>query len=337
MKPTTARLRPLKSDRSFIGLDIGGTKIHGIRISDTGHILASATIPTLAAEGSDAVAGRIFALIEELISASGVAAIGLGVPGPLDTKAGTILKTENLPFEDFPLAELVEHRFGIPTLLENDGATAAFGEYLFGPARGANPLLYLTASTGIGAGLVIDGKLYRGKTGNALEAGHIPLLAGEGPPCACGGRGCVEALVSGKAIAAQAREAVRAARLGKAELTGLAALPEQGPKEVFALAEKGDVVSERIVTKALYYFGYCAVTLVTLFDPETLVIGGGLVRAGGRIKAAVEAAISLSPIVAAGTCKVISPGLGDDAGALGAAALAAENFIGENFILRPRI
>jgi glucokinase len=317
--------------QTFIGIDIGGTKLHGLLVDGSGSVLRRVTVPTLASEGSDAVAARIYALAECLIPESGVASIGLGAPGPLDSRTGTIIRTENLPFRDFPLAGLVERRFKVPTLLENDGSAAAFGEYAFGPARGADPLLYLTASTGIGAGLVIGGALYRGKTGNALEAGHIPLMAGEGPACACGGRGCAEALASGSAIAARAREAADAARAGKDPSTALAAFTDPGAKETFALAAEGDGVAELIVAQALRYLGGCAATLVTLFDPEVLVIGGGLVKAGDRVRASVQAAIEASPTASAGACKVIAPGLGDDSGALGAAALAAKSFFGVDF------
>lgn len=317
--------------QSFVGIDIGGTKLHGLLVDSSGSVLRRVTVPTLASEGSDAVVARIYALVECLIPESGIASIGLGAPGPLDYRTGTIIRTENLPFRDFPLAGLVERRFKVPTLLENDGSAAAFGEYAFGPARGADPLLYLTASTGIGAGLVIGGALYRGRTGNALEAGHISLMAGEGPDCACGGRGCAEALASGSAIAARAREAAEAARSGSGEPTGLAAFPDPGAKEAFVLAAEGDAAAERIVAQALRYLGYCAATLVTLFDPEFLVIGGGLVKAGDRVRASVEAAIAASPAASAGACRIIAPGLGEDSGALGAAALAAKAFFGVDF------
>jgi glucokinase len=318
--------------QTFVGIDIGGTKLHGLLVDDSGSVLRRVTVPTLASEGSDAVVARIYALVECLIPEAGIAAIGLGAPGPLDYRTGTIIRTENLPFRNFPLAGLVERRFKVPTLLENDGSAAAFGEYAFGPAKGADPLLYLTASTGIGAGLVIGGALYRGKTGNALEAGHIPLMAGQGPVCACGGRGCAEALASGSAIAARAMEAAEAARSGKGEPTALAALSDPGAKEAFSLAEEGDAVAERIISQALRYLGYCAVTLVTLFDPEVLVIGGGLVKAGDRVRASVQAAIEANPTASAGACKAIAPGLGDDSGALGAAALAAKSFFGVDFV-----
>ncbi len=317
--------------QAFVGIDIGGTKLHGLLVDASGSVLRRVTVPTLAYEGSDAVASRIYALVECLIPETGIASIGLGAPGPLDSRTGTIIRTENLPFRNFPLAGLVERRFKVPTLLENDGSAAAFGEYAFGPAKGADPLLYLTASTGIGAGLVIGGTLYRGKTGNALEAGHIPIMAGEGPACACGGRGCAEALASGSAIAARAKEAAEAARSGRGAATGLAAFPDPGAKEAFALAAGGDAVAEGIVAQALRYLGFCAATLVTLFDPEVLVIGGGLVKAGDRVRASVEAAIAASPAASAGACGVIAPGLGEDAGALGAAALAAKAFFGVDF------
>lgn len=310
----------------LIGIDVGGTKLHGLLADRTGRILESATLPTGAEDGSDAIVERIFRLAERLLPRSApVVAIGIGAPGPLDVHAGVILRTENLPFRNLPIAAMVKERFGIPVTLENDGSAAAYGEYCFGPAQGADPLLYLTVSTGIGAGAVLGGNVYRGKNGNALEAGHIPLLAGKGPVCACGGRGCVEALASGKAIAEMAAEASQSAREGRGAPTRLSTLSMPNAADVFRLAASGDDVAERILSEALAFIGSCAATLAVLFDPEAIVVGGGLTRSGPRLGEAVRAAIAATPTCAAGGCRVLSPGLGDDAGALGAAALAADS------------
>lgn len=313
-----------KSGGLFIGLDIGGTKLHGLLVDRAGRIFESETLPTGAEEGSDAITGRICSLTESLLPRrSRVEAIGIGAPGPLDVHAGVILKTENLPFRNLHLAAMMRERFGVPVSLENDGSAAAWGEYSFGPAKGADPLVYLTVSTGIGAGAVMGGTLYRGKNGNALEAGHIPMFAGKGPLCACGGRGCTEALASGKAIAEKAAEAAQAARERRGPPTRLSTLPAPKAADVFSLASGGDEVAERILAEALTHIGYCAATLAVLFDPEAIVVGGGLTRSGPRVGEAVRSAIAATPACAAGGCRVFSPGLGDDAGALGAAALAA--------------
>ena len=313
------------TDGLLIGIDIGGTKLHGLLVDRSGRIFESATLPTEAEDGSDAIVERIYRLAERLLPRTGrVVAIGIGAPGPLDVHAGVILRTENLPFRNLPITAMVKERFGIPVTLENDGSAAAYGEYCFGPAKGADPLLYLTVSTGIGAGAVLGGNVYRGKNGNALEAGHIPLLAGKGPVCACGGRGCVEALASGKAIAEMAAEAAELARTGHGAHTRLSALSAPNAADVFHLASCGDEVAERILSEALSYIGSCAATLAVLFDPEAIIVGGGLTRSGPRAGEAVRAAIAATPTCVAGGCKVLSPGLGDDAGALGAAALAAD-------------
>jgi len=314
-----------KSGGLLIGLDIGGTKLHGLLVDRAGRVFESETLPTGAEEGSDAITRRIYRLTERLLPrGSRVDAIGIGVPGPLDAHAGVILKTENLPFRNLPLAAMMRERFGMPVILENDGSAAAWGEYSFGPAKGADPLVYLTVSTGIGAGAVAGGKLYRGKNGNALEAGHIPLLAGKGPVCACGGRGCAEALASGKAIAEKAAEAAQAARERRGAPTRLSTLALPQAADVFSLASGGDEVAERILSEALSFIGYCAATLAVLFDPQAIVVGGGLARSGPRVGEAVRSAIAATPTCAAGGCTVISPGRGDDAGALGAASLAAK-------------
>jgi glucokinase len=316
-----------RTEALLVGIDIGGTKVHGLLADRSGRILDSETVPAGAEDGSDAIIDRIYRLAGRLLPRSvPVAAIGIGAPGPLDVHSGVILRTENLPFRNLPIAAMMNERFGIKTVLENDGSAAAFGEYCFGPAKGSDPLLYLTVSTGIGAGAVLGGKVYRGKNGNALEAGHIPLLAGSGPACACGGRGCVEALASGKAIAAKAAEAARHAREGRGLPTLLSSLAHPSAADVFSVASRGDAVADHILSEALDFIGSCAATLAVLFDPEAIIVGGGLTRSGPRVGEAVRAAIAATPTCSAGGCTVLSPGLGDDAGALGAAAIAANIF-----------
>jgi len=311
----------------YIGIDLGGTKIKGLLADASGRVLASKEIPTRATEGQEAVFDRILGLTQELASeASAVGTlrgIGVGAPGPLDAAAGLILITENLPFENFPIARRLQNALGLPTFLENDGNVAAMGEFLYGEGAGANPLIYLTLSTGIGAGALIDGRVFRGRCSNALEAGHITLKP-DGPLCACGNRGCAEALASGTAIAMAATEAAQAALSGAGAPTSLSVYPSPSAREVFIEAERGDAVSEEIASRALLYIGICASTIVTLFDPEVLVVGGGVMKAGPRVLESIKQAVGQRCARAvADSCRIISSAPQGDSGARGAAALAA--------------
>jgi glucokinase len=318
---------------SFVGIDLGGTKIRGVLADGEGRILASRQEPTGASEGSKAVFATLASIAASLVEegrAAGRAplAVGVGAPGPLDAERGIILVTENLPFVDFPLGPSLEARLGLPVKLDNDGCAAAMGEYLYGAGRGADPLVYVTASTGIGGGAIIGGRPLRGRGSNALEVGHMTLLP-EGPECKCGNRGCAEALASGTAIAARAEEAVLAASSG-GRPTSLSSCPRLGAEEVFREAGRGDAVAELIVSEALAYLGICVANLATLFDPELIVIGGGLCRSGERLFEAVRLAVrSRCSKAVSGTLRILPAGLGEDSGALGAAALAAQAACGD--------
>ncbi|MEI6388755.1 MAG: ROK family protein [Spirochaetota bacterium] len=322
----------------FIGIDLGGTKIRGVLTDPSGRVILAREVLTLASEGDEAIFSRIASIARELARGApgkstrpDVRAIGICAPGPLDSAKGRILVTENLPFMDFPLGPRLAELLGYPVFLDNDGAAAAMGEYLHGAgriavdgARGADPLLYLTISTGIGAGAILGGKLFRGKSSNALEAGHMTLEPG-GPPCACGNHGCAEVLASGTAIAAAATAAAAAARAGTGPGTALSAWQSPGSKEAFLAASGGDRVAEAIVSEALGYLGICAANLATLFDPEVLVVGGGVTRAGPRVLEAIRGAIlERCPRVVAEGLRILPASLGDDSGALGSAALAAQ-------------
>ena len=314
----------------FIGIDLGGTKIRGVLTDPSGRVILAREVLTLASEGEEAIFSRIASITRELAhGAPGdgmrpeVQAIGICAPGPLDSAKGRILVTENLPFIDFPLGPRLQELLGLPVFLDNDGAAAAMGEYLHGAGRKADPLLYLTISTGIGAGAILGGKLFRGHSSNALEAGNMTLEPG-GPTCACGNQGCAEVLASGTAISIAATAAAAAAREGSGPQTALSAWAQPGSREAFLAAAGGDRVAEAIVSEALRYLGICAANLATLFDPEVLIVGGGVTRAGPRVIEAIRAGVrERCPRVVAEGLRILPASLGDDSGALGAAALAA--------------
>lgn len=310
-------------DKNYvIGIDLGGTKISGAISDLEGNILSQDTTPTLAEEGEEAVLNRIIKVIEKVMSDSGknseeVKAIGIGSPGPLDAKKGIIITTPNLPFKDFALVEPIKKKFGINTYLDNDANVAAIGEYLFGAGKGTKNMVFITVSTGVGGGAIINGDIYRGNTSNALEIGHTTLVE-DGPRCNCGNYGCTEALASGTAIAKRAKEAIESGAK-----TSLTSYEKVTSYEVFVEAKKGDKVASDIADKCLNYLGICVANIVNTFDPEMVIIGGGVSKAGNIVFDKVKEVVNIRAFKAmAEACKIVPAGLGTDAGVIGAVALA---------------
>lgn len=305
-----------------IGIDLGGTKINGALADLEGNILSQSTLPTNAFEGDKAVLGRIFDVIETVMKEAGksseeVKAIGIGSPGPLDAKKGLIITTPNLPFKDFQLVKPIVEKFNIPTYLDNDANVAAIGEYMLGAGKGTNNMVFFTVSTGIGGGAVLDGKVYRGSTSNALELGHWTVLP-EGPRCNCGNYGCVEAIASGTNIARQAREAVE-----KGLETSLKNYDKVTSYEVYLEAKNGDKVAKDILDYSFNYLGIAVANAITAFDPDMVVIGGGVSQMGDVMFDKVKEVVNTRCFKAmAEHCKIVPAGLGTEAGVQGAVSLA---------------
>lgn len=311
-----------------IGIDLGGTNIRTAVVDRTGGIIAHDHRETLANEGPRAVISRMIEAARMVMAQAGVARcqvaeVGVGSPGPLDIEAGVALSPPNLPgWDRVPLRQLIEEGLGIPTTLENDANAAALGEHRFGAGRGVDHMIYVTVSTGIGGGLILGGELYHGATGMAGEIGHITILP-HGPLCGCGNRGCLEALASGSAIARRAREIVahgvptRIADLAGGDLDLITA------RLVADAAREGDVEAEGILSEAMDYLGTGLASLVNLFNPQLVVIGGGLAHIGEWLFGPVRRAIKRRAFPAqAQAVRVVPAELGDHVGVLGAAAVA---------------
>ena len=206
----------MSDQRLAAGVDLGGTKIYSLVADSEGHVLGEDRRPTNAALGVDSVVERIVASVRAALEHADlefadVEGLGISTPGPCDPARGLISEAPNLGWIDVPLVELVRKKVGIRTLLENDAAAAAYGEMRFGAARGKQHVLYVTLGTGIGGGIIIDGRIYRGASGAAGEVGHL-VLEPDGALCNCGARGCLEALASGTAIAREAQKAIAEGR-----------------------------------------------------------------------------------------------------------------------------
>lgn len=305
-----------------IGIDLGGTKINGALADLEGKIISQYTMPTNAAEGEEAVLGRIVMVIEKVMeladkNTDSIKAIGIGSPGPLDAKKGIIITTPNLPFRNFQLVKPLVEKFNIPTYLDNDANVAAIGEYMLGAGKGTKNMIYMTVSTGVGGGAILDGKVYRGGTSNALEIGHMTIVP-DGPKCNCGNYGCIEALASGTAIARQAKESIE-----NGEETSLKNYEKVTSYEVYIEAEKGDKVAREILDRSFNYLGIAVANTITSFDPEMFVIGGGVSQMGSVLFDKVKEVVNKRCFKAMSEfCKIVPAGLGTDAGVMGAVALA---------------
>jgi glucokinase len=305
-----------------IGIDLGGTKINGALADLDGKVLSKYTIPTNASEGEQAVLGRIFEVIEKVIESSNksveeIKAIGIGSPGPLDAKAGIVITTPNLPFRNFQLVKPVTEKFNIPAYLDNDANVAAIGEYMLGAGKGTTNMVYITVSTGIGGGAILNGKIYRGSTSNALEVGHMTIVP-DGPRCNCGNYGCIEAIASGTAIARQAREAIAAG-----VQTSLSSYEVVTSYEVYKEAQGGDEAARDILDRSFNYLGIAVANIIASFDPDMFVIGGGVSQMGSVLFDKVQQVVNKRCFKSmAENCRIVPAGLGTDAGVMGAVALA---------------
>jgi glucokinase len=303
----------------YIGVDLGGTKIAAARVTADGSILERIRLDTRAQDGPDRVIARIETVIGRLAQGQDVKGVGVAAPGPLDGRTGVIYSPPNLPgWDAIPLKERLEQRFGWPVRVENDANAAAWGEYWFGAGDRADPMLYLTVSTGIGGGWILEGKIYRGADTYAGEVGHI-LVDPDGPPCSCGRRGCLESLAAGWAFAREGRKASSASVISKlAEEKG----GEVTAEVVFEAFRRGDEEAGRIVRQAVRSLAVVLSNLIHLFNPRRIVIGGGISRAREALFAPLQTEMDTLLMPAfRGTCTMVPGKLGDDAGVLGAASL----------------
>lgn len=304
----------------YVGVDLGGTKIYTALCDENGKFINEIILQTEAEKGSEQIVDKIKDSIKYVIKdvdKSKIKSIGLGSPGPLDIKNGLIAEPANLPFINFPIVSELFNEFNIKVYLDNDANVATLAEYIFGSGKGTNNMLYITVSTGIGGGAILDGKIYRGSTSNALEIGHTTVSV-YGRRCGCGNIGCVEAMSSGTAIMKIAKEAITS----RVE-TSLKKYESITSKELFIEANKGDKVSLEIVETAMSYLGIAISNYANILDPDLIVIGGGISESGDLMFNIIHKEMEkrcLGPIFR--NCKIIKSSLGSKIGVLGAVALA---------------
>ena len=313
--------------KHVVGIDIGGTKLATVVADENANILHKTRRPTLAEKGPDYAIQLLFDMVDETIAAAGltrgaISAIGVSCGGPLDTKTGVVYSPPNLPgWDALPLKAHLEAEFQIRTMLENDANASALAEWRFGGGRGYEIVLYMTMSTGIGGGLVVNGQIYHGANDSAGEVGHQILLPG-GPRCGCGQRGCLEALCSGPAIARRAQEAVQ-----KEPTTTLLKLVEGDvtaikSEHVLAAARDGDALALQLIEETAYYMGWGIANLVNILNPDIVLIGTIAMAAGELLLQPIrETVTNMAMARPVEAVEIMSAQLGENLGDLAAIAL----------------
>lgn len=309
-----------------IGVDIGATHVTLILADYLAKVLDEISAPLDILQGPEVCLSYVDSLMKSWLEKLGmdlsrICSIAVGVPGPIVTDAGMVSGPPIMPgWDRFPIRQWLQNAWGCPITLGNDAEFGALGEWAYGAGRGVKNLAYIKVGTGIGAGLLIDGQIYRGSTGCAGEIGHITIEE-NGPLCTCGNRGCLEALAGGRAIARKAIQAVR--RGERTSLSEIPSLDSITAREVIVAARKGDHLSQRLVQEAGYFLGTAIASMVNLFNPSMVVIGGGVAQVGDLLLDPVRKTVKQrSLLVASQAVDITAAVLGRRSSGMGAIAQA---------------
>jgi glucokinase len=301
------------------GVDIGGTKVAVGVVDETGHVLAKGECATGVELGFDDAMRQVTALLRQCAEKAGVKlrGIGIGSAGPLDSATGTLGNVNNLPgWKGGNPVEILSREFGVTAALENDADAAALGELRWGAGRSKTRLLYVTVGTGIGVGVILDGKVYRGADGCHPEIGHH-IIDPSGPPCSCGARGCWESFAAGPAMTVLLKKDSPAVH-GNVNLNA---------REICARAQASEEWAQRAVEREAYYLGLGMANLITLFAPEAIVLGGSVMKSAhlflDRMREVIRQNCKLVPV---DRVEIKLASLGADAGLIGAAQVWHDRF-----------
>ena len=297
------------------GIDLGGTTVKIAYFDETGKMLDKWEIPTVTDNGGEQILPDIAASIRQYIDGhqlneTAILGLGIGVPGPVDSK-GVVNKCVNLGWGVFNIAEKLTALTGFPVKAGNDANVAALGEYWMGGGQGCENMVFATLGTGVGGGIVIEGKLLHGTHGSGAEIGHMVLNRNETAVCGCGKRGCVEQYCSATGIV---------------RLAGLHGMKDVTCKDIFDAGKAGDSVALAVLDEYYEYLGEFLGTLCSVIDPEIVVLGGGVSKAGEVLLEGVEPRFHKYVFHAASQVKFALASLGNDAGAYGAFKLALDAF-----------
>lgn len=308
-----------------IGVDVGGTNIKLALVDKKGAIVYSNTVPTRVEMGYEYTISNIKQAIYDLMKESKttkdvIDGIGFGFPGQVDCEKGIVRIAPNIPgWVNVPIASIVEEEFNIPVKVDNDVRCAALAELNYGAGRNCQNLICITVGTGIGSGLILNGKLVRGANNAAGEIGHIKLKMKDGPICGCGDTGCLEAFASGPAIVAMAEEYIKG---GKSTKYRELANPDITPYIVAEAAKQGDAVAKRIYETIGEYIGIGLSSVVNLLNPEKIVVGGGVADAGELLFEPIRRTlIERAMPIQGNSVEVVAAELANSAGVIGASLL----------------
>jgi glucokinase len=327
--------------RWVVGVDLGGTNISvGILplSGGNGELLAHRTQATEAIKGAKFVVDRIVHMVEDAIADVGqangagkeqFAGVGIGSPGPLDRKTGTIINTPNLGWRNFPLRDLICNAVGLPAALDNDANCATYGEWWVGAGRDVDTLVGLTLGTGIGGGIVLNGKIFHGVSDVAGEIGHMTIDS-TGRKCKCGNYGCLEAYASGPAIALRAVEGIEAGIETMLPDLVDGRMEDITAATVYEAAVLGDPYANEVMKETAKFLGAGVASIINVLNPAMVVIAGGVTRAGDHLFMPLRAEVRRRAFRAAEeACQIVSGVLPGTAGLIGAVAVFKQEMFGE--------
>ena len=313
------------SSNRAIAIDLGGTQVRAA-LFEKEHVLRRASLYTDVSGGPSGILDQFEELIDQVckgVDINDLAGIGLSSAGPIDTEAGIVLDIPTIPgLHDFPIKTALTKRFGLPVFIENDAIAAALGEWKHGAGSGLRNMAYLTVSTGIGGGAVVDGKLLHGRMGMGTHVGHM-RLAQEGPICSCGAQACFEAFASGPALAERARLASQT--VDSDYLLMAAKTADLDASTVFDGARSGDQQCLSLVDEEALYLGQGITSIIHVFSPERVIMGGGLSNGFDLLEAGIHAVIQSDAMAPFKNVPVVASQLGDNAGLVGAATMVLED------------
>ncbi|WP_178018917.1 ROK family glucokinase [uncultured Paenibacillus sp.] len=311
------------SDKIYIGVDLGGTAVKVGICNEEGQLLHTYEGPTEVDKGADTIVANIEKYVRRVVEESPfaweqVAGVGAGVAGFTNVREGIIILAPNVGLKDFPIREILEKRLGKPIKIDNDANVAALGEAWGGAGKGIENCVCYTLGTGVGGGIIINGKIYQGFSGMAGELGHMSVVPDlEAIGCGCGQMGCLETVSSATGIIRMAKDAV-----ARGDRTSLAHVENIMAKDVFDAAKVGDEAAIRIVNRAAFYLGKSMAAVAVVLNPELFIVGGGVSKAGDILFNEVRSVFAkLTPEPVQRGMQIVPATLGNDAGMVGAAGL----------------
>jgi glucokinase-like ROK family protein len=322
--PVVLEINPARG--YVVGVDFGATHLSVLVADLSARILEEIEIPLDIQSGPKVCLAEADRLVRETLAKAGlslddVLAIGVGVPGPMVTEIGMVVSPPIMPgWDRYPIRDTLEKMWGCPVSVSNDAELGALGEWAAGAGRGERNLAYIKVGTGIGAGLLLDGQIYHGVTGSAGEIGHLTIDE-NGPLCTCGNHGCLEAIAGGRAIAAQAQQAVREGK--RTALAAIQPVENITVRDVAAAARRGDLLAQQILTRAGTHIGIAIAGLVNLFNPGMVIIGGGVAQTGDILLEPMRQAVQRRSLPAATrVVRITTAMLGRRSSSLGAVVQA---------------